>query len=276
MDDRALRPRSGTSAKALLLTILGELVLPHGGAVWTSTLVRGLGLLDVEERNARQAIARLADEGTLRSEKQGRRARWHLTPDGRRLLVDGTKRIYGLGTGDDEWDGRWLVVLASVPEDQRAKRHQLRTRLEFEGFGFVAPGVAVSPHLDREPAATVVLTALGLVPGALVFRAEAAGVVDADDLLLRAWDLDVLAAEYDAFITRFDGAVPPGDDGAFADLVELVHDWRRFPFLDPGLPARLLPRHWPGHAALALFARRRADATPGAVRWYRDAEDAAA
>jgi phenylacetic acid degradation operon negative regulatory protein len=275
MDDRALRPRTGTSAKALLLTILGELVLPHGGGLWTSTVVTGLGLFGVEERNARQALARLADQGTLRSEKQGRRARWYLTDSGRQLLLDGTKRIYELGGDDEGWDGRWLVVLAAVPEEQRAKRHQLRTQLEFAGFGFVAPGIAVSPHLDREPAANAVLAGLGLLPGALVFRAEAGAVVDADDLLLRAWDLDVLAAEYRAFIDRFDRAAPVGDEACFADLIDLVHEWRRFPFLDPGIPAQLLPDRWPGHPAQELFAARRETSTPGARRWFLDAEDAA-
>jgi DNA-binding transcriptional ArsR family regulator len=157
-----MRPRSGSSAKARLLTVLGELVLPHGGAVWTSTVVDALALCDVDERNARQALARLAEQGVVRSEKQGRRARWHLTDAGRRLLVEGTERIYALGTGDDRWDGRWLVVLCSVPEDQRAKRHQLRTRLEFAGFGFVAPGVAICPHVAREQAAEAVLAALDL------------------------------------------------------------------------------------------------------------------
>ncbi len=129
----------------------------------------------------------------VRSEKDGRRARWHLTDAGRRLLVEGTTRIYELGAGDDRWDGRWLVVLCSVPEEQRAKRHQLRTQLEFAGFGFLAPGVAVSPHLDREGPANAVLAELGLLPGAMVFRAEAGDLVEADDLLARAWDLDTLA-----------------------------------------------------------------------------------
>jgi phenylacetic acid degradation operon negative regulatory protein len=256
-----------------LLTVLGELVLPHGGAVWTSTVVDALALCDVDERNARQALARLAEQGVVRSEKQGRRARWHLTDAGRRLLVEGTERIYALGTGDDRWDGRWLVVLCSVPEDQRAKRHQLRTRLEFAGFGFVAPGVAISPHVAREEAAEAVLAALDLRPGALVFRAEAGTSVAPDDLLGRTWDLDTLAASYAAFVTDVQARSPRGDDERFAALVDLVHEWRRFPFLDPGIPARLLPAHWPGRAARGLFVERHAAWSPGAVRWYLTAED---
>ena len=72
MVEHALRPRSGSSAKALLLTILGELVLPHGGTVWTQTVVRLLELFDIEERNARQAVARLAEQGIVTNERRGR------------------------------------------------------------------------------------------------------------------------------------------------------------------------------------------------------------
>src|SRR3954453_20492377 len=92
-----LRPRAGTSAKAVLLTVLGELVLPGGGAAWTGTLVESLTRLDVEEKNARQAISRLADDGLLAGERAGRRVRWHLTAEACELLTAGTERIYAFG-----------------------------------------------------------------------------------------------------------------------------------------------------------------------------------
>ena len=275
MDDRSLRPRSGSSAKAMLLTVLGELVLPNGGTVWTSTVVDALGMLGVEEPNARQALARLADDGTIRSEKQGRRARWHLTPTGEHLLTVGTRRIYELGTGEDRWDGRWLVVLCSVPEDQRAKRRRLRTQLAFAGFGFLAPGVAICPHVDREAAANTVLGELDLLPGAIVFRAEAGELVAADDLLDRAWDLAALAAAYTEFVAAFEDRAPATDGARAGDLVALVHAWRRFPFLDPGIPNRLLPPHWPGRTAHGVFAERHDAWSPGAARWFATAEAAA-
>jgi len=265
-------PRAGTSAKAVLLTVLGELVLPHGGEVWTSTVVSGLGLLGVDERNARQAVARLAEQGIARSERVGRRARWSLTEGGRRLLTVGSERIYGFGGGADAWDGRWLVVLCSVPEEQRAKRHRLRSQLGFAGFGFLAPGVAVSPHLDREPIAAAVLEDLDLLPRAIVLRAEPGAHVVADDVLARAWDLDDLTDAYERFLRAFESRAPRADDACFTALVELVHEWRRFPFVDPELPDRLLPRDWPGRAAKRLFDARRRSWGAGASRWYDAAE----
>jgi phenylacetic acid degradation operon negative regulatory protein len=43
------------------------------------------------------------------------------------------------------------------------------------------------------------------------------------------------------------------DEAAFADYVRVLTDWRRLPFLDPGLPAELLPGDWHGSRAADLF-----------------------
>jgi len=266
--DRRLRPRAGSSARSLLLTVLGEFVLPHDGVVWTSTIVRGLAALRIEERNARQAAARLAEQGVLASEKVGRRARWRLTDRGRSLLATGTERIYRFGRRDESWDGRWSFVLCSVPEDQRAKRHQLRAQLGFAGYGFVAPGVAASPHAEREADAASVLRSLDLVTGAIVLRAETGDLVGDPELLRRTWNLDALEVDYEAFLDKFHRRSADTDEDRFVALVELVHAWRRFPFVDPEMPSRLLPAHWPGHRAKDLFDAQHAAWSSGANEWY--------
>ena len=48
------------SARGLLLTVLGEFVLPAGGSAWTSAFIDVLGRLGVEEKAARQALMRTA------------------------------------------------------------------------------------------------------------------------------------------------------------------------------------------------------------------------
>lgn len=272
MPEVSLRPRAGTSGKALLLTLLGEYVLPHQGSAWTSTIVSSLGMLDVEERNARQALARLADDDVVRSAKIGRRSQWHLTAHGRELLTIGTERIYAFGAGGEPWDGRWLVVYCSVPEEQRAKRHQLRSQLSFAGFGFLGPGIAISPHLERETLANNVLKALGLVPGSIVLRAEPGELVSAGELLERAWDLGGLASFYNDFVKAFARRSPRSDEGRFVALTELVHAWRHFPFVDPEIPRELLPRHWPGRRAKDLFDRCHATWAPSANLLYEQFE----
>src|SRR3954471_16437812 len=91
------RELGATSARSLLLTVLGEFVLPRNEPVWTQVVIDVLGGLGVEHKSARQALARTAAEGLLVSDRSGRRVRWSLTEHGCTLLSDGAARIYGFG-----------------------------------------------------------------------------------------------------------------------------------------------------------------------------------
>src|ERR1043165_6576038 len=91
----------------LLVTVLGELVLPGGGSALTSAFIDVLGRLGVEEKATRQALMRTAGDGWLVAQRHGRRPVWPLSPDAHRLLTDGAERIYGFHGVQPDWDGRW-------------------------------------------------------------------------------------------------------------------------------------------------------------------------
>lgn len=258
------------SARSLLMTLLGEFVLPRDRPVWTSVLVDALAMFDVEEKSARQALARTAAEGWLESERVGRRVRWSLTAPGRKLLTEGARRIYEFGSAEQTWDGRWLIVLVSVPESKRDLRHQLRTKLTWAGFGSPEPGVWLTPNAAREPEAREILDALGL-GDAMSFVGSYGAIGDESSMVARAWDLRELESRYDAFVEEFGGARPDaaGSRDAVLDAqTRLVHEWRRFPFLDPQLPASLLPSEWSGAKAAEVFHGKHAEWRPAAQsRW---------
>jgi len=262
------RELGDTSARSLLMTVLGEFVLPRDQAVWTSTLVEVLAKFDVEEKSARQALARTAAEGWLTSDRNGRRVRWALTPPGRRLLTEGAERIYGFGQQARAWDHRWLVLIASVPEAKRELRHRLRTRLSWAGFGSPSPGVWVSPNTASEHEAQVILTELGLADGAMSFTAHYGTIGRQESITRQAWDLDAIARRYECFIDEFTGQHPAAGDATLVAQTRLVHEWRRFPFLDPQLPAELLPARWSGTMAAQLFHRKHLEWRPEAQRHW--------
>jgi len=86
-------------------------------------------------------------------------------------------------------------------------------------------------------------------------------------LVAQAWDLPAIEQRYEEFLAEF--ASPSAAD-PLTRLIELVHAWRRFPSVDPGLPARLLPARWSGARAAKLFAARHARWSPEAVmQWIR-------
>lgn len=259
------------SARSLLLTVLGEFVLPAGEPVWTRALLEVMGSLDIEPKSARQALARTAAEGLLTSDRDGRRVRWSLTPAGERLLSEGAERIYGFGAPARHWDGRWLVLLASVPESRRRLRHRLRTRLAWAGLGSPAPGVWVSPDPGKEPEVAAVLDELDLGGMSSSFVGRYGAIGRAGDVVAQAWDLDRVERAYSEFLDEFGPDADPGtapEGGSLARQVQLVHAWRRFPFLDPELPAELLPDCWAGVRAAELFATLHARWEPAArARW---------
>lgn len=262
------REVGGGSARSLLTTLLGEFVLPTDRPVWTSTLVDALALFGIEEKSARQALARTAAEGWLSSERIGRRVRWTLTPPGRKLLVEGAERIYHFGSGGHDWDGRWLVILVSVPEAMRELRHLLRTRLSWAGFGTPAPGVWITPRPESEDAATLILGELSLLEQAMSFVANYGALGQESAMVSAAWNLDDVAERYDRFIAEFQDVSPATPDALVQAQTRLVHEWRRFPFLDPQLPVNLLPPKWSGTRATELFAAKHRQWRDGAqARW---------
>jgi len=241
---RRREPRQ-PSARSLLLTVLGEYVLPGGEPVWTATLVRVLALLGVAEKAARQALARSAAEGWITSRRHGRLAQWALTDAGRRLLTEGARRIYTFGQEGPDWDGRWLVVLTGAPD-----------------------GVWVSPDPGREQEASRILAELGLAGQAMSFIASYGAIGAPADVVALAWDLRAVEARYEQFIDAFTPIEPADDAAVLTAQTLLVHEWRRFPFLDPRLPRDLLPPGWPGAEAAKLFADRRARWRDGASRCW--------
>jgi phenylacetic acid degradation operon negative regulatory protein len=258
------------SARSLLLTLLGEFVHPRGEPVWTGALVEALGVLGVEEKSARQALARTAAEGLLEPTRRGRRTQWSLTPEGAQLLSEGTARIYGFMRERRRWDGQWLVLTVGIPEAQRQLRHRLRTRLTWLGLGSPAPGLWIVPDPGKAGAVRQVVDDLDLRDRAFAWVGPSAEVGDPARLLASAWDLDEVERRYLQFIERFEhreSAAVRGGHDAFVAQVRMVQEWRRFPFLDPDLPAELLDHAWPGARAAATFHDRHA-------RWHRQAQAA--
>lgn len=252
------------SARSLLLTVLGEFVLPSGRPVWTSTLIDLLADLDVAEKAARQAIMRTADSGWIEPSRIGRETRWSLTDAGTALLREGTERIYHFAAEGRAWDGRWLVLTVGVPENNRALRQRLRTQLGWAGLGSPSPGVWVTPRVDRQERARAALADLGLLAGSWSFVATAGQIGDERSLVRAAWDLDDVEQRYEDFLDLVGRRRPRTDRQALVAQVRLVQEWRRFPLLDPGLPRELLPPRWTGNRAAEVFRERHAGWAPRA------------
>lgn len=250
-DQRAEQPRS------LIVTIYGLYAREADGWISVASLIRLMAELGVDEPAVRSSISRLKRRGMLEATRLDSAAGYGLSDPARDILSEGDHRIFRRPAARIE-DG-WLLAVFSVPESERQKRHMLRSRLAALGFGTAAAGVWVAPaHLYDDTKRT--LERLGLTEYVDLFRSDYLAFGDLGRAVTTWWDLDALRDLYDEFLqahspvlSRWRRRRTADDPAAFADYVRALTQWRRLPYLDPGLPAELLPRTWHGRQAADLF-----------------------
>lgn len=247
--------RATASARSLLITVLGEFAIHAPEPAWTASMIAALGLLDVEEKAARQALSRTAAEGLICPERLGRRTRWSLSERGRSLLQEGAERIYGFMREQRHWDGNWLLLSLTIPDSDRHLRHRLRTRLTWAGMGSPAPGLWVTPDQKAISQVEEIVTDLGIGDNIMSWIGASASIGDPQRIVASAWELQSVESAYADFISEFNAKQPGTAAEIFAAQAELVQAWRRFPFIDPALPLELLDRRWPGPEAATVFHR---------------------
>ncbi|MDI2129929.1 PaaX family transcriptional regulator [Yinghuangia seranimata] len=248
-------PRPG----ALISTIYGAFVRPCGGWVPIADLITLMADLDVDAPAVRSAISRLKKRGILTQERgTGPRAGtgYRLTPVLGPVFDEGDRRILG-GLEPAALEDGWVVAVFSVPETERAARHQLRSRLTWLGFGKAAPGVWVAPRrLLADARAT--LGRVGLSDYVHLFAGAYAGFDDLASVVGTWWDFKAIEDQYAEFTAAYRPLAtelrpPVAEDEAFRAYVPMLTAWRRLPYLDPGLPAELLPADWNAVEARRLF-----------------------
>lgn len=242
-------------ARSLVFDLFGDHLRYRGGVVRLRSLVALMGAFEVPEPTVRVVATRLRKEGWLASVRQGRETSYELTPRAWALLDEGRSRIFERAR--NPWDGQWHTVIYSVPETDRGLREQMRKKLAWLGFGPLSPSVWLSPH-DRTAAMRAEFAGRSGVQ-LDVFHGRSDGVAQDRDIAARCWNLGELDRDYQSLIARYrprlatyrHGGVQGRD--ALVERMQLIHDYRLFPFRDPDLPPELLPEGWSGRIAHELF-----------------------
>ncbi|MFF9351187.1 PaaX family transcriptional regulator C-terminal domain-containing protein [Streptomyces sp. NPDC014734] len=259
---------TGSPGKAqprqLIVTVYGLYARDTDGWMSVASLIRLLADLGVEAPTVRSSVSRLKRAGILEAASVSGAAGYRISPETERMLRDGDPRIFAARRATV--DEGWVLVVFSVPESERARRHTLRTQLTRLGFGSVSAGVWIAPgHVHAE--AEDMLARHGLRAYADLFRADylsPAGPGGTDGELAAKvrtwWDTARLRRLYAEFLVAHRPATAPVGDGgrvtdreAFATYIRVLTDWRRLVYLDPGVARDLLPADWGGTEASELF-----------------------
>ncbi|MCA4131714.1 PaaX family transcriptional regulator C-terminal domain-containing protein [Arthrobacter sp. M4] len=268
----------------LIVTVYGLYARNHDGTFAVADLIQLLGDLGVESAGVRSSVSRLKKRGVLVSLKRGGSAAYKLSPELEDVFSAGDERIFAprrAQKGD-----QWLLASFSVPEAQRHLRHKLRTILTRVGCGQVSPGLWIAPgNLAHEVQQQ--LERAGLMDYVDLFKATHLTEDQIHDKVGQWWDLPSLEALYTDFLDRHQPVLqrwetlekeasesPELLKQAFADYVPMVTQWRRLPYMDPGLPEEYLPGNWHGVAAQELFTKLHALLGPKALRYAKSVIEA--
>ncbi len=260
---------------SFIFTLYGDLVhraeQGEGGSLWVGALIALMAPFGVSPAAVRQAVSRLSRQGWLTAQREGNRAFYCVTARGRRRIAELSPRIYGPVI---DWDGRWrlLVFTAGAPRDVRDR---LRAELRVVGWAPLSPAAWIAPG-DSFEAARAAVESNGLSERVHFFEGTYCGPLSDRQLVEKCWNLEEIAGAYRVFVDRYrprlarerDGGTLD-DESAFVERLWLVHDYRRFAYLDPGLPSELVPAHWPGTTAAALFREYYAALDRKSLRFFR-------
>ena len=268
------QPLPPPSARAMLLTVIGEFLYDSKEGAWTAALMKILGGMGIEEHAARQLLARAASAKWIERERIGRGIRWHLADHGRALAADGIKRSRAFLDGPSPWDDEWLVLTITVSQRKSTVRNRLNGGLTWLGMGNPTPGVWVTPHIDRARELGELVSTLGLSEKALILSGKLRpGGLSNKEVVERAWDLTDLTTSYQTLLTQDCASDPRDDDELLLAYIELVSLQQRFMRIDPQLPKELLA-DWIGRDGAALFKRRRDQWSASAhAHWRRVVEE---
>jgi phenylacetic acid degradation operon negative regulatory protein len=247
--------------RAALLTLYGDYVRYTGVEIGIGSLIKLLGNFDLSEQSVRSAVSRMCRAGLLKVRHSGVRSYYSLTEEGHSLLAKGTQRIFV--RRNNHWDGSWNIVIYSVPEQERKARDLLRLELSWMGYGPLSNATWISPY-DLTKEVEDLAERLQIKEHIQIFQAKHQEFIDPKKIVSRCWDLGKIHQKYADFIAKYrpkleehrkrlqaGETIEPSE--CFVARFNLIHEYRKLPFLDPDLPQELLPENWLRPQAAALF-----------------------
>ncbi|CAH0198477.1 Transcriptional repressor PaaX [Peribacillus simplex] len=252
----------GTNTQSMIFTIYGDYIRNYGSKIWIGSLIRLLKEFGHNEQGVRVAVSRMVKQGWIQSEKQGNKSYYFLTDRGVQRMDEAANRIYKMKP--NEWDGKWRILMYTIPEDKRQLRDDLRKELLWSGFGSFSSGCWISPN-DLEKQINRLIEKYDINEYVDFFISEYKGPKENQSLVEKSWHLEEIENKYEEFIEKYSkqfivhqSIISRGemsDADCFVERTNLVHEYRKFLFIDPGLPKELLPSKWNGNHAALLFSQ---------------------
>lgn len=263
------------NTRSMIFTIFGDYIRHYGSVIWIGSLIKLLEAFGHNEQAVRAAVSRMSKQGWVTSERRGNKSFYSLTEQGIVRMEEASRRIYK--EMSPPWDGNWWILLYNIPEEKRHLRDRLRDELTWSGFGPLSNSCWITPN-NLEKEINVLVKKYDIEDYVTFFQAEHKGMQSHESLVQKCWDLNEINERYAQFIEQYSQKYiihknkieknQMSDGACFVERALLVHEYRKFLFIDPSLPKDLLPEKWLGDSAMTLFKDYNAILSNPAKRFF--------
>lgn len=199
---------------------------------------------DYKAENYLKVVSRmLATEEIERIVKKDGKPYLRLTSFGQKSL----SRDFALDRLGKRWDGRWVVVIFDIPEQDRWVRDKLRPDLYSLGFRMLQESVWISPFPIAEDIREYLINS-GLAGQALVMVGPWMLAGGEKNIARKVFKIDQINGEYQLMLEVY--KEEKDREKAAKDFLSSYLDTL---VRDPFLPEALLPDDWVGKRAQKLF-----------------------
>ncbi|KAF0816642.1 MULTISPECIES: phenylacetic acid degradation operon negative regulatory protein PaaX [unclassified Cytobacillus] len=263
------------NTRSMIFTLYGDYITHYGSKIWIGSLIKLLSEFGHNDQSVRAAISRMNKQGWVSAEKIGNKSYYSLSPRGQKRIEEAAKRIFKLKP--EEWDGEWRILMYTIPEEIRNVRDELRKELVWSGFGSMSSSCWISAN-NLEKQVFDLIEKYDIANYVDFFIARYAGPHKNKEIVEKSWNLTEINEKYQEFISQYSqkyiidkNKILKGnmsDAECFVERTKLVHEYRKFLFVDPGLPEELLPDKWLGSHAAALFSEYYKELAEPASRFF--------
>lgn len=222
---KRMRGDGSLKAWSLIITFFGDSIVPRGGNVSAGTVQIVLAQMGIGSGAVRTAFSRLASDGWVERQKQGRLSYYQLTEEGISPFAQASQKIYSPAQALPNEQLRWALCLA---EDKNALQD------------LPVPNAVILPNqsillLEPDSESLSMLRKRGML--CIVGQCDEIPKWVVDCLCPSDWaqQLTTLSTTFGPFAAK-----PPVDPlVALVVRTLLIHQWRRLLLRYPPLPAQL-------------------------------------
>jgi len=157
----------------------------------------------------------------------------------------------------EHWDGKWRLLIFSVPEKERKRRDKFRRLIEAMGLKLLANGLWLTP-LDLKNEIIETANLMNFKNNILLIECSQNNIfgLKTEDIL-KCWDFNASRKSFENFYKKSSEIFSSNSRKDNLKLKKVIFEYALILKKEPRLPIELFPKDWPKYRANFIYQKIR-------------------